>query len=132
MLPMSCTISLEYCDVYIPQPGKTDVVITIAAVLVENLQLQGDKDHLATCFCFTFGNTIFSIYKIHKGFVIVHDFSGQNSGFCIVIHPSRLKKDKTEPCLAYTACAGILPLYVRTKTRIQEYRNIIVDGQERS
>lgn len=50
----------------------------------------------------------------------------------ITIHPSRLKKDKTEPCFAYIVCAVILPVNVQDKTRIQEYRNIIVEGQERS
>lgn len=43
----------------------------------------------------------------------------------IVIHPSRLKKDKTELCLAYIVCAVVLPLNVQSKTRIQEYRSII-------
>lgn len=43
----------------------------------------------------------------------------------IVIHPSRLKKDKTELYLAYIVRAVVLPLNVQNKRRIQEYRNII-------
>lgn len=38
----------------------------------------------------------------------------------IMIHPSRLKKDKTELYMPYTVCAVVLPLNVQNKTRIQE------------
>lgn len=75
---MSHTISLEYYDLHIPQPDKTDV-ITIAAFPVENLQLQGGRDHLATCFCFTMLEILFfCAYEVHKGFIIVNDYSDQN------------------------------------------------------
>lgn len=84
MLPLSYTISLEYCNVYIPQPGKTDVVITIAAFPVENLQLQGDKDHPHAS-ALPYWKYSLSTYKIYKGFVIVCNYSDENC-----------KKDKSE------------------------------------
>lgn len=70
------------------------------------------------------GNT-FSTYEVHKGFIIVNDYSDQN---CDAFF--KIKKDKTVPCLAYTVRAVALPLKVQKRNKAI-YRNTNGDGKER-